>query len=74
MIFNVQYYQQLKKYSWPVKLNQTKKQLRMDRKSKEINLTKPTPEVKTEQVLSLKYHIWKTINIPHEHKHLTFLK
>ena len=53
MIFNVQYYQQLKKYSRPVKLNQTKKQLRMDRKSKEINLTKPTPQVKTEQVFSL---------------------
>ena len=53
MIFNVQYYQQLKKYSWPVKHNQPTKQLQMDRKCKEINLTKPTPQVKTEQVLSL---------------------
>ena len=37
----------------PVKLNQPIKQLRMDRNSKEINLTKPMPQVKTEQVLSL---------------------
>ena len=43
----------------PVKLNQPIKQLRMDRNSKEINLTKkknltkPIPQVKTEQVLSL---------------------
>ena len=44
----------------PVKLNQPIKQLQMDRNSKEINLTKkkknltkPIPQVKTEQVLSL---------------------
>lgn len=37
----------------PVKLNQPIKQLRTDRNSKEINLTKPIPQVKTEQVLSL---------------------